>query len=134
MLDTNILIRFFTGDPPDQAQQTHSLIAAADRGQITLILLPIIVAETVFTLQSYYKMNPKDIASRFVLLVQSSGIQALEKDRILDAFQRYGDRKAGFVDAYISAAAIEEDLPIASFDHDFDKFKGINRIEPTDRY
>ncbi len=133
LLDTNVLIRFFTGEPPAQAQQAHSLITEADSGKIILVILPVIIAETVFTLQSFYKLKPKDIAARIMLFIQSQGILMKEKSRILNALQRYGDGKAGFIDAYLAAVATEEGLPIASFDRDFDKFKDISRIEPNTR-
>ncbi|RJP18467.1 MAG: type II toxin-antitoxin system VapC family toxin [Candidatus Omnitrophota bacterium] len=130
LLDTNILIRFFTGAPSDQAQKVYSLIAEADSGKMTLVVLPMIVAETVYTLQSFYKMNPKDIASKLILFIQSRGIQTEEKNRLLDTLKRYGSQRSSFVDAYQAACSFSTNIPIASFDRDFNKFKDISRIEP----
>jgi predicted nucleic acid-binding protein len=48
----------------------------------------------------------------------------------LDALRRCRDRNSHFADAYLAASAVELEVPIASFDRDFDKFKDVQRIEP----
>jgi len=62
LVDTNILVRFFTKDPPKQAEKVRSLVALADAGKITLVVLPVIVAETVYTLESFYKIPRNKVA------------------------------------------------------------------------
>ena len=37
----------------------------------------------------------------------------------------------GFADAFLAAGAMAEKVPVASFDRDFDKLKGMTRFEPT---
>ena len=41
------------------------------------------------------------------------------------------DNKAGFADAYLAAGGAGQGKTIASFDRDFDKFKDVNRFDPT---
>lgn len=131
IVDTNVLVRFFTKQPIEQAEKARSLIAAADSGQIKLIILPIIVAETIFTLQSFYKMDIKDIGASLKAFLQSYGIEVVEKDILLDALNDYENGKLGFVDAYIAASAAANQISIASFDQDFDKIKTIHRHHPN---
>ena len=57
LVDTNVLLRFLTGEPPKLAQKARVLIAAADTGEVELVVLPMIVAETVYTLESFYKID-----------------------------------------------------------------------------
>jgi len=40
------------------------------------------------------------------------------------------DDQAHFADAYLAASALELNSPVASFDRDFDKFTGVQRLEP----
>ena len=47
LVDTNVLVRFFTGQPPDMAAKAKALVAEADAGDVVLEVLPIIVAETI---------------------------------------------------------------------------------------
>ena len=125
-----MLVRFFTGEPPKQGAKVRTLVEKADAGEITLLILPVIIAETFYTLESFYELERATIAEKLIDFLHSRGIQAVELDRILNALERCIERKAHFADAYLAAAAIELQRPVSSFDRDFDKFLNVVRIEP----
>jgi predicted nucleic acid-binding protein len=112
------------------AVKARRLVEQADQGEIVLVVLPVIVAELVYTLESFYGMERKEVATHLLSFLQSRGIEAIESARIADALTRCRDRNAHFADAYLAASAVELATPIASFDRDFDKFKDVQRIEP----
>lgn len=130
LLDTNVLVRFITGDPADMAEKARRLVERADAGELVLHITPVILAETFFTLESYYTMNRKEVASILRGFLNCRGIEVTEKDRLLDALLRCQDKGAHFADAYLAACAADSGEAIASFDRDFDKFKDVKRIEP----
>ena len=130
LVDTNVLARFFTGEPRDMAVKARRLVERADNGEVVLVVLPVIVAELIYTLESFYDMERMEVATKLLSFLQSRGIEAVESVRIVDALQRCRDRNAHFADAYLAASAVELENPIASFDRDFDKFKDVQRIEP----
>jgi len=47
-----VLVRFFAGQPPDMAEKARRLVAAADAGDVLLEVLPLISAETLYTVES----------------------------------------------------------------------------------
>lgn len=49
-VDTNVLIRHLTGDPPAEARRATEILAASER----LLLSDVIVAECVYVLDSVY--------------------------------------------------------------------------------
>ena len=57
-LDTNVLIRHLTGDPPNQA----ALATATLSGPGPLLLADLILAECVYVLESFYEVEPKRVA------------------------------------------------------------------------
>jgi len=61
-VDANILLRFLTGEPPDLAQRAFRLIQKAEFGEVTLRLSPIVVAEVLWVLYSFYKYFRVQIA------------------------------------------------------------------------
>jgi predicted nucleic acid-binding protein len=129
-VDTNVIVRFLTGQPPDLAAAAKALMASADAGAMVLEVLPVIVAETVYTLESFYELDRKDVASKLLVFLQSRGIKAHERERVLDALARHRDYNIHFADAYLAAAGADSGLSVASFDRDLDKFKDVRRFEP----
>ena len=131
IVDTNVLVRFFTGEPPAMAARARQLIARADNSEVVLVVFPVIVAETVYTLESFYEISRAEVAAKMLAFLQSRGIEAIESARIFDALKRCRDQNAHFADAYLAAAAAETGNPITSFDRDFDKWKDVRRVEPA---
>ncbi|MEW6235873.1 MAG: PIN domain-containing protein [Candidatus Omnitrophota bacterium] len=133
LADTNVLIRFLTGEPPALAQRARALVASADAGDVDLVVLPLIVAETVYTLESYYKMNAPIIVAKLTAFLQSRGVVAEDENLVLEALKRHGSKNIHFADAYLAACAVERSMPVVSFDRDFSKFDDIRWIEPKGR-
>ena len=131
LVDTNILLRFLSGEPPMQAAAAKKLFSRAATGEIVLDLSAVIIAETFYTLLSFYGVERKVAAEKLALLLQQRGVKVREANQVLSALQRLQTTNVGFADAYLAAGALEEKLPIASFDRDFDKFKNLTRYEPV---
>jgi len=130
LVDTNVLVRFFSGDPPEMAAKARRLIERADQGEVVLVLTPIILAETFFTLESYYEMDRKEVAAVLRGFLNCRGIETMEKEHLDDALRRCTDKGVHLADAYLAACAAASGEAIASFDRDFEKFKDVKRIEP----
>ena len=125
LVDTNILVRFFTGDPPEMAERARTLVAQADAGKIDLLIPSLIVAETVYTLESFYEMPKADVCEKLRTFLRSRGISPLEPDIILDALDRHRTLSVHFADAYLAALAASDKVPVWSFDEDFAKFRDV---------
>lgn len=125
LVDTNVLVRFFTGAPPEMAERARALIAQADAGKIELLIPSLIVAETVYTLESYYDMSKAEVCDNLHTFLRSRGISPLEPEIILNALERYRSLSVHLADAYLAALAAHQKIPVWSFDADFAKFKDV---------
>jgi len=132
LVDTNVLLRFLSGEPPAQAAAAKNLFAQADAGKILLDISPVIVAEAFYTLVSFYGVERKAAAEKLSALLQQPGVKLREASQVLSALKRLQTATVGFADAFLAAGAAEETLPIASFDRGFDKFKDVTRYEPRE--
>ena len=130
LVDTNILLRFLSGEPAAQAGAARNLFARAGEGKIVLDISPVIVAETLYTLVSFYSVERKTAAENLSALLQQRGVKLRDANQVLSALERLQTASVGFADAFLAAGAAEEAVPIASFDRDFDKFKDVTRYEP----
>jgi predicted nucleic acid-binding protein len=130
LLDTNVIVRFLTGDHPAHSPRSRKLFARAAAGDVTLVVTHLALAETAWVLQSFYSLDRDAIAAALKDLIESKGIEVENKATLLSALRNFTQTDVNFVDAYHAAVAAAESIAIASFDRDFDQFAGIKRVGP----
>jgi predicted nucleic-acid-binding protein len=128
LVDTNLIVRYLVQDHEKHAKAAGRLFDACDRGDVVIVVLPAVLAECVFVLESFYEHPRGDIASALGRLISSPCVEIDGAAIHLDALDRYRKTKVHFVDGLIAAAAAAEDMPVASFDQDFRKFTDV-RVE-----
>lgn len=126
-LDANVILRFMTRDVPALASRARSLFAEAAAGERRLRLATLVVAEVVWTLTSFYELDPNEVSERVRDLVAAEGIEAEERDLVLDALRVMKEREVSFIDAYLAERARALGEAVCSFDRDFDRL-GVERI------
>jgi predicted nucleic-acid-binding protein len=128
LVDTNLIVRYLVQDHDKHARAAGKLFEACDRGDVGIVVLPVVLAECVFVLESFYRHPRTDIASALGRLISSPGVEISEATVHLDALNRYKRTKAHFVDCLIAATAVAKNVPVATFDQDFRKFVDV-RVE-----
>lgn len=130
ILDANVLVRFLVQDAPEQAQAASKLVRRAESGEIRLIIDPMIIAETVYVLTSFYHRPREAVADALLAFVQSEGIAGSEVTRIVDALGRFKRTPVDYADAWLAASGAESRREVASFDRDLDRFQDVRRFDP----
>ncbi|HEY1683934.1 MAG TPA: PIN domain-containing protein [Tepidisphaeraceae bacterium] len=128
LVDTNVIVRHLIQDHEKHSKIASKLFGACDRGEVTLIVLPAVLAECVFLLESFYQQTRSEVADVLQGLMNSPGVELSELAIHLDSLQRYRNSKFHFVDCLIAAHAAAGDIPVATFDSDFKKFPDV-RVE-----
>jgi predicted nucleic-acid-binding protein len=127
LLDTNVLIRHLTGDPPAQAKRATAFLDAGHE----LILTDLVLAEMVYVLESFYEVPRADIARMARALLAFPSVAVADHDVLLRAVEIYEVVRLDFAEAYLVALAELSGVSrVASFDRDIDRVRGIQRIEP----
>jgi predicted nucleic-acid-binding protein len=130
LLHTNLLLRFLLNDHPAHGAAAKRLFEEAAAGK-SVVLVPLIaIAETVFTLQSFYKIDRADIGKGLLTVLTASGVRLTASAWMLDAIEFFRTRNVSFGDACLAAEAASAQLVVASFDRGLDKFPGMKRHEP----
>ncbi|MEO6371150.1 MAG: PIN domain-containing protein [Acidimicrobiales bacterium] len=128
-VDTNILIRHLTGDPPEMAARATTYLAAASQ----LLLADLIVAETVYVLESFYKAPRTQIADSIRSLLAFEPIVTVDPALLLRAIELYEEDRLDFADAYLVACAETTGVgTVVSFDRSIDRVGTVHRIEPPE--
>jgi predicted nucleic-acid-binding protein len=74
ILDANVVVRFFTQDPPAMGRAATELLEAAATGAAELWWVPAIVAEVVFVLSKVYGRPRLAVADALLELIENPGI------------------------------------------------------------
>jgi len=125
LVDANLIVRYLVQDHERHARAAGKLFDACDRGEVVIVVLPVVLAECVFVLESFYGHPRADIASALGRLISSPGVEISEVTVHLDGLKRYKGTKAHFVDCLIAATAVAKDMPVATFAQDFRKFADV---------
>lgn len=134
LVDTNVLLRFITGEPAEQASHVAKLFEAADKGKVRLTVLPMVLAEAVFVLTGFYEHSRSKTAEVLSHLLSCPGLGSSEQQTILHALKLFGAGKMDFVDCYLAAASICDGQTVVSFDKDFAKLHGVILQKPGDPF
>jgi predicted nucleic acid-binding protein len=130
-VDANVILRLVTGDPPEMADAAESMFRLVDRGELELLVEPVVVAEAVWVLSSFYGFSPSEIAPVLRAFLAGEGIIVREKDALFEALQLYEDRNVDFVDALLAVTMMNSGVPeVYSFDAHFDRLEGVERLVP----
>ena len=130
-IDANVILRFLTGEPPEMATQARQLFAAADQGQVVLLLDDIVLAETVWVLTSFYKLPAIEVTRALLQLLSHEAIHADDKSLLAEALQRFSEHNVGFADALLATRMRHRGITeVFTFDRHFDRLPGITRLEP----
>lgn len=125
--DTSVLVRFLTKRPPALAARARSLMARVASGEIRLRVPALVVAEVVWVLSSYHELDDTAVADTVGELIAADGVEAEEKDVLLDALRAMREANVSFVDAYLAERARLAAEPVATFDRAFGRL-GIETV------
>ena len=130
LLDTNVLLRFLLDDHPEPSVAAARLFQQAADEKCLLILTDLGIAETVWVLTSYYKLERQKVADSLAKLLLKAGVQCPSLEPVLDALARFKATNCDFFDCYLAAQAASSGVAIASFDSDLRKFEDASLWDP----
>lgn len=127
-VDTNILIRHLTGDPPEMAARATAYLEA----ETELLLTDVVAAETVYVLESFYEAARDQVAEAVRSLVAFDSVVCVDPALLLRAAEVYETDRIDFAEAYLVACAESTGVAkIASFDRSLDRVPTVKRVEPS---
>jgi predicted nucleic-acid-binding protein len=125
--DTNLFLRYLTDDVPAQADLVEALLRRASKGLVTLVTTSLVIAEIVWTLESYYQLSKKDIQAKVLAILNTTGLDVVDSDLVLQAIGTYVEKNVDFIDVYNVAWMLKNNVgTVYTFDQKhFSRFEGI---------
>jgi len=130
--DTNLFLRYLTNDVPSQADAVEHLLQRAAAGDIVLVINSLVIAEIIWTLESYYGLGRDDIKDKILAIFNTPGLEVAEGELLLQAMLWYADKNIDFVDAFNAAWLLSRGLRTTyTFDRKhFSRIEGIKVLPP----
>jgi len=132
-LDTNVLVRYLTEDDAAKAQAVERLLNEARAGKVHLMVPPVILAELVWVLESFYKLASRDVADLVEAVLNTPGLHVEDGASVRSALASYRDGKVDFIDALLAEFARAREIEaIYTFDRrHFRDLPGIACRQPA---
>lgn len=132
-IDTDILIRFLTGDDPQKQAAAAALLERVARGELEVAAPDTVIADAVYVLSStrWYNLPRRRVQELLAPLVRLPRLKVQHRRAVLRALELYGSTRLDFGDALIVAAMEQAGAQVLySYDTGFDRLPQITRREP----
>jgi predicted nucleic-acid-binding protein len=108
------------------------LLDQAGSAEIKLITAEIVLAEVVWVLEAYYKLEKSKVSQMLKAILSTPGLDVQNGKIVEKALQYYAPNNIDFVDAYIVALMQKHEISgIYSFNKKhLDRIADVTRIEP----
>ena len=129
-IDTNIILRYLTGDDSQKAKKSEQLFQKTSTGQETLYTSTLVIAEVVWTLEKFYKLRKDQIVACIQKILNTPHFECDEKDVLMTAIGLYQLKGIDFIDAYNAVIMETKSIDtVYSYDLHFDLIPPLKRIE-----
>jgi predicted nucleic acid-binding protein len=131
-VDTNLFIRYLTNDDPSKADRVEVLLRKAAAGDVSLMTTELVLAETVWVLESSYNLGNAQVAPLVRGILATPGLDVLNGALVSRALDHYETIGIDFIDGYIAAVMEKQGIDeLYSFDKKHvSRLKGVHRREP----
>ena len=131
-VDTNLFLRYLTNDIPEHADAVERLLRRATAGEVRLLTNELVIAEIVWTLESFYKLSPQEVREKILAILNTPGLNVANGPIVLQAIVWYAEKNVDFVDAYNGAWVLAQGLnTVYTFDRKhFSRLEGLTPLTP----
>jgi predicted nucleic-acid-binding protein len=90
-LDTNVLLRLALDDDPGQSSRARALVDRTERDGGTMLILPEVLVEAVWVLESVYALQRPDVAAFLEAVLATRSFRFQDEYALRSAAFRYAD-------------------------------------------
>jgi predicted nucleic-acid-binding protein len=132
-IDTDVIIRFLTGDDLMKQAATANLFEQVEKGALTITAPDTVIADAVYVLSSprLYHITRSEIHEQLTTLIRLPNFLVQNRLSVIRALELYASTRLDFGDTLIIASMEQQNSStLYSYDQGFDKIHNIKRQEP----
>ena len=113
-LDTSLMLRLLTGDPPELAAQALEVFRGAEEGRYTLV--------------SFYGVGRAKAAGALLDLLDREGVLLEDEEDLRPALEEAGKGGLSLVDAFLAQRARRQGAGLATLDRKLGRRAGVELL------
>ena len=130
-VDSNVFLRFLTGDDPQQREKAVALFKRAGAGEVRLLSGPPVLFEIAWTLRTAYGQEREVILEFLTSILRIPGLRITDMPIVVKAIGLAKNLGMDFADAYVAALAGSEGATeLATFNRKH--FEGVLDLYPLE--
>lgn len=98
------------------AERSARLMRRAEAGEALLVVSPLVVAEMVWDLKSFYRRSATEIARVLVPLLSADGLEVEDREILVRSLDIARDKNVDFADAVLALQAVTNGEVVCTFD------------------
>ena len=131
-IDTNIFLRTLVLENPQMTRESTAVLMLIKNGAIKACTNNLVIAEINWVLRQVYLTSKEQRIKSIKGIIKLKNLKIVTETDFLLGLNLYEQYNIKFIDALIAANRLiqKRQAIIVSYDKDFDKIKGIKRLEP----
>lgn len=121
LFDTNIFLRFITGDKSEYGSKSRELFKQAQKEEFQIYLDELVFGEVVWTMQSFYKYSRREIYDNLSRFFDFDFIINPRKKTLRKALETYASTNLSFSDCWIYELSKSKLIKLETFDKELQK-------------
>lgn len=121
LADTNIFVRFFVKDNPEQTLEAQKYLNQAKAGKVKIRVISEIIPEIEYVLRKVYKIKKDQIVDKLLLITEATYLDVEKRSEWSEALNLYSKNNIDLIDAFLYVSKMKYDMKILTFDRDFKK-------------
>jgi len=116
IIDTNILLRLFTGETGLLQDEARKILDKIDNGKISALVNELVIAECIWVLLSVYKKTKPEVVEAIANIILRDGYEIRDKDIISESLNIFVKNNISWVDSYLYCQSKKLNLKLVTFD------------------
>ena len=116
-----------------RTQLVEALLQRAEQGEVLLLTNALVLAELVWTLESFYKLPKTEVEEKVLAVLNTPGLEVVDGELVLQVVVWYVEKNVDFMDAYNATWMNRQGLQtVCTFDQKHvARFEGITVVVPS---
>lgn len=123
-LDTNVLVRLFIDDDPDQHLRVQALVGSLTRERPGLVH-PVVLCEFVWALRRVYRVPKQEVADALGHVLRTSTLSVVRRPYAEQALDLYRSGPFDFADCLLAAEYADLGGEMRTFDQKAQRLPGV---------